>query len=388
MPLWLRACSVVSLCAALSAAWVTPASSQMIHHTVNLSFLHPVATNRTPDESTNFRLSLLYGHLHSIQGVDFNLGASVIDRKFAGVQLTGLYTRVGSTFRGVGLSVGPNYYLSDLYGVQASVFPNVVMGNLRGVQLSVMTNFLGGDIQGAQVSAILNQSDGGGTGAQISSLANALSQDFRGAQIAAGLNYSRARVEGAQIGVYNIASWIEGAQVGVINLSGQADGVQFGAINVSTENRGVPIGLINVADNGGVELIAYGTNLAAFNLGVRTVVNRVYSDFTAGGYNVETESDAAFLSWNTGYAYPLSNSVGIGADLGWVHIMPKLSDDPAVNDNLHFATQARVIGQFALGARFGVFAGGGASIIFSEYSTHARSETKPLFLGGLSWRIS
>ena len=134
-----------------------------------------------------------------------------------------------------------------------------------------------------------------------------------------------------------------------------------------------------------LDWITYASNLSLVNTGVRTTVNRYYSMLTVGGHDVEADvSDTAFLTWNFGYQIPLGEKWGLGWDLGYSHIMPKNSDDPAVNDNLHFAIQARILGEIRFSPKFAMFAAGGVSSIFSEYSSSATSELKPLIAWGVS----
>ena len=58
--------------------------------TVNLSFFHPIATNKDTDVTTNFRLNLMYGHVGEIRGVDLNGLVSKVNRDVTGLQLTGI----------------------------------------------------------------------------------------------------------------------------------------------------------------------------------------------------------------------------------------------------------------------------------------------------------
>ncbi len=179
---------------------------------------------------------------------------------------------------------------------------------------------------------------------------------------------------------------MNGLQIGAINMAGDFEGLQIGALNIARNNDGVPIGLFNYSEEtGSVDWITYASNLSLVNTGVRTTVNRYYSMLTVGGYDVEADvEDTAFLTWNFGYQAPLGQKWGLGWDLGYVHIMPKASDDPAINDRLHFAIQARLLAELRFSPQIAAFAAGGVSSIFSEYSSSATSEVKPLIAIGIS----
>jgi hypothetical protein len=55
-----------------------------------------------------------------------------------------------------------------------------------------------------------------------------------------------------------------------------------------------------------------------------------------------------------------------------------------VNDNLHYAIQGRVLAEIKVAGRTKIFGGGGVSVVFSEYSSDASSDTEPLVLLGVS----
>ena len=115
------------------------------------------------------------------------------------------------------------------------------------------------------------------------------------------------------------------------------------------------------------------------------MVNRFYSMFTVGYGDLQGDvEDTASLSWHYGYAFPLSEKWGLDVGLGFVHIMPKASDDPNQNDKLHFAVQARALAEIRFSRKVAVFAGGGISSIYSEYSSNANQKTEPLGVLGIS----
>ena len=60
------------------------------------------------------------------------------------------------------------------------------------------------------------------------------------------------------------------------------------------------------------------------------------------------------------------------------------SDDPNLNDRLHFAVQARALAEIRFSPRVAVFGGGGVSSVYSEYSSNATQKSEPLGVVGIS----
>src|SRR4030042_5984782 len=70
------------------------------HRVVNLSLFYPVSMNRTKQDTANINLSLLYGHLGSVRGLDISLGAAALERSLEGIQLAGLIAAAGESMKG------------------------------------------------------------------------------------------------------------------------------------------------------------------------------------------------------------------------------------------------------------------------------------------------
>jgi len=58
--------------------------------------------------------------------------------------------------------------------------------------------------------------------------------------------------------------------------------------------------------------------------------------------------------------------------------------DPDLNDELHFALQARALAEVRFSRKVAVFAGGGVSSVYSEYSSNATQKTEALVVAGVS----
>ena len=355
------------------------------HHPVNLTLYYPVGTNKDPDIDTNFRLSLIYGRVGSVHGVDLNTGVSIIQRDLRGFQATLLYSQLEGEFRGVALTGLVNYFRAESRGIQVAGLVNVVRGRFAGLQYAALFNFTQSGFSGIQLSSVFNTNHGDGGFLQVAGVTNMNEGSFRGVQLGA-INLTADRLVGAQLGVVNMAVRAKGFMGGLINIAGETRGLQIAPLNIIRRNYGVPIGLINIdEDNGGEDWITFGSNLAAVNTGMRTTVNRFYSMFTVGYGDLQGDvENTAFLSWHYGYAIPLGRKWSLDVDLGFVHIMPKNSDDPNQNDRLHFAVQARALAEIRFSRKVAVLGGVGISSIYSEYSSNATQKTEPLGVLGIS----
>jgi hypothetical protein len=252
------------------------------HHPVNLSLFYPISTSRDPEISTNFRLSLIYGDVGSVHGVDINGVVGRIRRDMAGLQASGIYSHIDGEFRGAAASGVANYVKADSRGLQWAGLVNFMRGNFAGFQFASLFNYVEGELTGIQATALFNLNDGNAKYFQYASIANATARDFTGLQLAGGLNYVNESMTGAQAGLFCFAKVLRGVQVGAANVVGTTDGLQVGVVNIANENTGLAFGMINYAHNGSTEWVTYGSSLAAVSTGVRTELRRFYSMLTAG----------------------------------------------------------------------------------------------------------
>ena len=376
-------CLIYGLIGLLLAAGT--ATAEPAHHPLNLTFFYPLGTNQDPDITTNFRLSLIYGRVGSVRGVDLNAGVSIIQRDLSGLQATLLYSQVGGEFRGIALTGLVNYFQSDSRGLQMAGLANVDRGRFAGLQYAALFNYVGDGLSGVQLTSVYNSSHGDGGFLQIAGVANMNEGSFGGVQVG-GLNFTGAQLAGAQLGLVNVATQTHGFQGAIVNFADEAHGLQIAPLNIMRRNHGVPVGLINIdEENGSADWVTFGSSLAAINTGVRTTVNRFYSMLTVGSGDLQGDiEEAVFLTWNYGYAIPLSKAWSIDVDLGFAHIIPESSDDPDLNDELHFALQARALAEVRFGRKVAAFAGGGVSSVYSEYSSNATQKTEALVVAGVS----
>ena len=141
------------------------------------------------------RFGLLASEHRSASLLDLNLVAAFTQGEELGLQLTGLYNRIGE---GAGV-----------------------------LQLAGLANDCRGDFTGGQISAFYNRADGVVSGVSIGAL-----------NMADGLN-------GIQVGIVNRVKTLEGLQVGVVNYADEAEGLQIGVINVMRDGKYPVLPLIN-----------------------------------------------------------------------------------------------------------------------------------------------
>ncbi len=358
------------------------------HHPVSLQFFHSLATSPNPDTDTNFRLALLYGRSGDISGFDLSGAASLTGGDFSGVQVTGLYSQVRGTFRGLSVTAGVQHHKSQASGLQISGLANFHQDLFTGVQVAGSLNYSHRGFQGIQISSLMNLNDGHGSFLQTSAIANVNVKTYQGLQLAGILNFTGQETQGAQAALFNFAVQMSGAQVGVVNMARDFSGLQAGIINISDQIEGTPFGVVNLTDDGEINALAYASNLGLFNLGLRTVVNQWSSVLSLGYSDVsgcdQVAQNAGFLGWHFGRQVPLGEKLILTLDAGYLHIIPQGYEEPEIHDEPHFALQLRAFVDFPLGETVGLFAGGGLSTIFSEYTTHARSCSEGHVFAGIS----
>jgi hypothetical protein len=329
----------------------------------------------------------LYGRVGSVRGFDASGVVARIDGDLHGAQVVGGFSYIGGELHGVSLTGGVNCVRGESYGVQIAGLVNYDQGRFTGFQTAGLVNYALGGFTGVQLTSVYNLNNQNGRWAQIAGIVNATAGSFDGVQLSGGINLAHSELRGAQIGLFSAASRVDGAQVGLCNVADRVHGTQIGGVNIARQVDGVPVGVVNWAGNGEKGWVAMGSSLAAFSAGFYTKVNDFYSMFTLGiGDLKDSQGDTGFIGWHYGYEFPITERWGLGTDLGMEHMFPRKSDDPSVNDRLHFALQARALAIRHTGGHWSFFAGGGMSLMFSEYSSKASSDWDPLVVGGVIFR--
>ncbi len=375
-------------CLCFLANWL-PVSAQAdegsLHQVASIQLFHPISTSSNPEASTHFRMGLLYARSGKVRGCDFTVIAGKTSGTMRGLQYTGIYSEVGGEFLGLSLTGGIHNLRENGTGLQLSGLCNYVEGMFTGFQYSGLVNYTHGGMFGSQLSGLMNINDGFGGFLQLSGIANVNVKGFSGIQIAFFINHANSEIAGGQLGMLNFAEEMHGAQIGVINLSRNFEGLQVGVVNFNRHFDGTPIGLFNFSTGSRREWVFCGSTTTSAMAGFRTVVNNWSSIVSAGWGDLQGDVEDNFLlGWHFGRSFPLSPSWSLTSDLGYQHIFRSTSNSEIDNVTPHFTLQARLICEYRATSNIGFFAGGGLSTAFSEYSSHARSITDPLLMGGFS----
>lgn len=215
-----------------------------------------------------------------------------------------------------------NLIRNDMKGVQVGGVYNMVGGNVEGVQIGGVSDLVFGDMKGVQISGVYGHIAGSAEGLQISGVANFADSNVQGWQIGGVANYVSKKTNGVQIsGVANIsAKEINGVQIsGVFNYAKKLKGVQLGLINICDTSEGYSIGLINISRNGYHKLSFYNTDVAHFNLGLKTGTKNIYTILFAG-MNIGTRQQSWTFGGGLGAAYSLGKQFSLNPELSTQHL--------------------------------------------------------------------
>jgi hypothetical protein len=351
-------------------------------HPVNLSLFQPVSTSPDPDVGTSFRLSLIYGHVREVRGVDVGGLVARTDADSRGLRFALLTSIVGGEFRGLSATGLLDHVGGDVRGLQLSGLVSYDRGSFTGLQLSGLFNFVEETAVGIQLSSVFSLSDRAGRLFQISSVGNAVGGDLGGLQIS-GLNFVEGDLVGAQGGVLNFASGLRGIQVGGVNVALEAGGPQIGLVNYSESHTSIPVGLASFSDTSNSDWFLEASSLVGIATGLRTTVNGWRASAAVGGTSVtDAEARVVAFGWWWGREFPAGRRWTIAPDLGFVHLTAKEAE--AGEDEKRPAGQVRVLFERRFSGRFAAYAGGGVSLEFSRYGSGADSEVTGLGVLGVS----
>jgi hypothetical protein len=209
-----------------------------------VALFYPLASNpTTPDLRVMLGLSLLYGRVGPLDGLQLGLGANRAD--------------------------GP------VSGAQVAIGFNVAGESVSGFQASFGMNHAGGPVSGFQASLVYNGSAAG----------------VRGTQLTLGVNRANGPVDGVQAaGLLNLAGDVRGLQLGLINVAAHVRGMQLGLINVADDVEGIPLGLISVTESGGVHPVFWASTQTQANVGIKFSTRYTYT-LLSGSARRQTDRD-------------------------------------------------------------------------------------------------
>ncbi len=372
------------------------------HYVVNFSLYYPISLNQSEYDSVNFNLSLAYGKVGSVRGLDISAGGSVINGDLMGIQLCGLMGVVGDTGRGMQLSGLINVAGDSFYGIQGSGLINVVGDNFKGIQSTCLINVAGREGFGLQLSGLASVAGETFKGLQASGIFSVTGEEFKGLQAAGVFNVTGDNcyglqaagvfnvtgdvLRGFQTAPFNVAAHSEGLQVGVVNVAGTSKGVQIGIVNYTQEeNTGVPFGLVNLAENGRIRGTLWGGNTVAATAGVKFAVNYLYSILSIGYGNLEDNIGGSLTyGFHYGAMFPVGN-LSLGADLGY-----RFRDNKRLFRHTQllpdqFMFEGRVLLDIPLSGGFSLVLGAGGSYVFNTGKSIRDGKLKPIFIAGIEF---
>lgn len=245
----------------------------------NFSLVPPIQTVRSA-ERHEFWMSFgaLRSRVGAVHGLSATLGIADTLRFSKGINVAGLSTTVSGRVEGMLGALVWARAASDADGIVWSTGASSVVRRIKGMQVSLGVALAGRDLreaaarrpsfEGVQAAGVVGALRGSLRGAQLSGLVG-LAERLNGVQLSGLAGIARS-VDGAQIsGLYNHAARVDGAQVGLVNWGRRVDGAQIGLVNVADELDGPEIGLINLHSKTRVQVLAWGSNTAAVNGGVR-----------------------------------------------------------------------------------------------------------------------
>lgn len=372
------------------------------HYVVNFSLYYPISLNQSEYDSVNFNLSLAYGKVGSVSGLDISAGGSVINGDLVGIQLCGLMGVVGDTGRGMQISGLINVAGDSFYGIQGSGLINIVGDDFKGIQSTGLISVAGQDGFGLQMSGLASVAGETFNGIQTSGIFSVTGEEFKGIQ-AAGIfsvagescfglqasgvfNVTGNVLKGLQTAPFNVAAHSEGLQIGVVNVAGTSKGVQIGVVNYTQEeNTGVPFGLVNLARNGRIRGILWGGNSVAATAGVKFAVNNLYSILSIGYGNLEDNiGESLTYGFHYGAMFPVGN-LSLGADLGY-----RFRDNKRLFRHTEllpdqFMFEGRVLLDIPLSGGFSLVLGAGGSYVFDTGESMRNGKLKPQFIAGIEF---
>lgn len=256
------------------------------------SFVPSLGThgNLSPQVVNKVSLNILGGYNAGVNGAEVGGIFNLIKRDVKGVQVGGVYNMVGGNVDGVQIGGVSDLVFGDAEGVQISGVYGHIAGNVKGVQISGVANFADSNVQGWQIAGVVNYVSKKTNGVQISGVANISGKEVKGVQIS-----------------------------GVFNYAKKLKGVQLGLINICDTSEGYSIGLVNISRNGYHKLSFYNTDVAHFNLGLKTGTKNIYTMLFAG-MNAGTRQQSWTFGGGLGAAYSLGKKLSLNPELSTQHL--------------------------------------------------------------------
>ena len=278
------------------------------------------------------------------------------------MQITGLANLAGGTMRGVQIAGVSNISGDNAVGLSAAGLVNITGDGSKGVIISGLTGIGGDNNSGIMISGLMNVTGNMASGFQFSGVSNITGQSFNGMMTSGLLNVVGENMNGLQIaGIANItAKSLNGVQVGLCNYATKAHGLQIGLVNYYREDmKGFQLGLVNANPDTRVQMMVYGGNNTAANIGVRFKNQLFYTILGVGSFDQNLNDKFSIsTSYRAGLAVPVYKGLSISGDLGYQHIETCSNKDEVIPRRL-YALQARANLEYQFSKKFSIFATGG-----------------------------
>ncbi len=387
------------------------------HRILNLALWYPTALNRTKHDTANINLTLFYGRMGKVKGLDLAIGVTALEDGLEGFQIaaisgtsgkittgaqvsglvsvtgddlkggqiSGLINVTGSRSQGFQIAGGMNISGDTLEGAQASGLLNIVGERFKGFQATAGFNIAGESAEGIQASGLFNIVGEDLKGFQASGLFNVVGEDLKGLQVAGLFNVAGENLTGVQIGAFNIAPYFRDAvQIGLVNVSAEMRGFQLGLVNWNNETFGVPVGLVNVSKRDGhISWVSWGSNISGINSGAKFQVDRFYSIVSLGYWNFYLDKGSA-LAYAGHYGYYIfQDTSSFSVDVGYMYMDNKklFSSNPEEADQ--HVIPIRALMTISLSDRISLVGGGGLCYILDRHKSIDRGEVFPTFFFGV-----
>jgi hypothetical protein len=318
---FVAASALVFFTTALAGQEAEPEPAKPRHRFLNLSLYYPLSTNSSKQDSADINLTLLYGRMGSVHGLDLALGVTGLEQSLKGVQLAGLMAAAGERGEGIQLAGLGSVSGEKFTGFQAAGLFCVAGDQMAGVQLSGLFSVAGDTASGIQVSGLFSVTGETLDGFQASGLFNVAGENLKGVQIAGLFNVAGESSTALQLsGLMNVTGELcRGVQIGLFNIAPRLEGLQIGLVNVASTLEGVPVGLVNVTrpEDRRVRLAAWLGSVSLVNAGVKIWAKRFYSILYAGIANMTQEATSCLAyGFQYGYGVPLRRKgLDVGRDL-------------------------------------------------------------------------
>lgn len=299
--------------------------------------LYPLATNaRHPDVRSLLDVSLFYGRVGRVAGLQIGTLTTMASRDLSGAALAGLVSVVGGSVDGAQLATGAAF----------------AGGRVHGAQLGTLVTMAGGDVAGTQLAAGVTYARGRLEGAQLSAIANVATERAHGVQVAAGVNVA-PEVEGLQMAVINVGRDVGGAQIGIVNVGRKVKGLQLGLVNIAEDVGGAALGLVSVSRDAFHPLV-WGGNLSYANVGIKWRSRYAYTIVGVGAGTREIAFDGPPT---------FTTAIGGRIPLGAFDIEIQTAYSIAASGTRsNQATHVHAIGGYAFAKHLRLFAGAGPRI--------------------------